>query len=339
MERDKVFWLEAKDILVNKKNISVSFSDEKIDKELLDQNYAEQSYTNLLNNRHQVSHGSGSNLTFQELVNFYRQTQVVLYIINSSFLRVAIWLVNCVIGGLLLSTYLQTSNIMLISDPRILALNIIENHEPMIDLTMQQEIAYGPSPEIPNNTDYTKLRKTVYEKLIQAQAILPKGLHFSLYEGYRSIDLQKMLFGNRFKKIKTLHPDWSQDQVFIETTKLISPVINQDKSKNIPPHSTGGAIDIYLIDDSGKHIDMGIQPKDWMSDVDGAFSLTASPLITAEAKNYREIMSKVLITVGFVNYPTEYWHWSYGDRYWAYHKNQSHAVYGSYLEGADVHEL
>ena len=201
----------------------------------------------------------------------------------------------------------------------------------MVDLTKQQEIAYGPSPEIPNNTNYTKLRKTVYEKLIQAQAILPKGLYFILYEGYRSIDLQKMLFDNRFKTIKNLNPDWSQDQIFIETTKLIAPVINQDNTMNIPPHSTGGAIDIYLIDERGKPLDMGIHPKDWMND-DSTISLTASQLITAEAKNNREIMSKALISVGFVNYPTEYWHWSYGDRYWAYHKNQSHAIYGSYLE-------
>jgi hypothetical protein len=29
-----------------------------------------------------------------------------------------------------------------------------------------------------------------------------------------------------------------------------------------------------------------------------------------------------------INYPTEWWHYSYGDRYWAYHQNQPHAIYG-----------
>lgn len=227
-------------------------------------------------------------------------------------------------------TDFEASNIILLSDPGVLAITIIENHEPMIDLATQQEIVFGPSPEIPNNTEYTKLRKTVYEKLKLAQSILPKGLHFSLYEGYRSIHLQKMLFDNRSKQIKALHPHWSQDQIFIETTKFVSPVINQDKSENIPPHSTGGAIDVYLIDDNGKPVEMGIQPKDWMNDIDGTISLTASQIITDEAKNNREIMSNALTTVGFVNYPTEYWHWSYGDRYWAYYKNQPHAIYGSY---------
>lgn len=40
-------------------------------------------------------------------------------------------------------------------------------------------------------------------------------------------------------------------------------------------------------------------------------------------------MGDVLEAVGFVNYPTEYWHWSYGDRYWAYHKQKSNALYTS----------
>ncbi len=43
-------------------------------------------------------------------------------------------------------------------------------------------------------------------------------------------------------------------------------------------------------------------------------------------------MSDALNVVGFVNYPTEYWHWSYGDRYWAYVKQQPFAIYGSYVQ-------
>lgn len=52
-------------------------------------------------------------------------------------------------------------------------------------------------------------------------------------------------------------------------------------------------------------------------------------LLLKEAGQYRKIMSAVLEKVGFVNYPFEYWHWSYGDRYWAYHKKETHAIYAS----------
>jgi zinc D-Ala-D-Ala dipeptidase len=31
---------------------------------------------------------------------------------------------------------------------------------------------------------------------------------------------------------------------------------------------------------------------------------------------------------GLVNYPTEWWHWSYGDRYWAMMTGATAAVYG-----------
>ncbi|WP_406807061.1 hypothetical protein [Burkholderia semiarida] len=31
---------------------------------------------------------------------------------------------------------------------------------------------------------------------------------------------------------------------------------------------------------------------------------------------------------GFTNYPSEWWHWSVGDRYWAVIQNESHAIYG-----------
>jgi len=232
----------------------------------------------------------------------------------------------------MLYNYTQENDIILIANPKIVAINIIDNKECMVNLKHQNEIAYGPSPEIQNNTDYTMLRKTIYNKLKIAQALLPQGLYFCLYEAYRSLHLQKILFNNRFEKVSNQHLDWSQDQIFTETTKLISPIINQDGSKNIPPHSTGGAIDVYLINDKGDAINMGIHPKDWMEDDDGSISFTTSRIISAEAQSNREIMSNVLSAVGFVNYPTEYWHWSYGDRYWAYHKNESHALYGCYKE-------
>ncbi|MGE3920040.1 MAG: M15 family metallopeptidase [Gammaproteobacteria bacterium] len=225
-----------------------------------------------------------------------------------------------------------SEHIILIADPRILAVPVIENHEPMIELRDQDEIVFGPSPEILNNTDYTKLRKSVYEKLKQAQALLPKGMHFCLYEGYRSIKLQKMLFDNRYHSVKSQHPDWNQSELFAEAIKLVSPVINEDGSKNIPPHSTGGAVDVYLIDDQGKPFDMGIHPKDWMKDLDASLSLTNSKIISKEAQKNRVIMSEVLKNVGFVNYPTEYWHWSYGDRYWGFHKNKDHAIYDSVIQ-------
>jgi D-alanyl-D-alanine dipeptidase len=40
----------------------------------------------------------------------------------------------------------------------------------------------------------------------------------------------------------------------------------------------------------------------------------------------------VLSAQGLVNYPTEWWHWSYGDRYWALLTGAAHATYGPITE-------
>jgi D-alanyl-D-alanine dipeptidase len=238
------------------------------------------------------------------------------------------------LAGIAMTTLHAQDKILLIADPQIVAIPIKEGHEPMIELRDHPHpgIALGPSPEIPDNTDYTRVRKTVYEKLLAAQKLLPNGLHFCLYEGYRSLRLQKMLFDNRCKKLEKLHPDWDPTQIFNEATRLVSPVTHLDGSKNIPPHSTGGAFDIYLLDAKGNALDMGIHPKDWMQDNDGSISLTASTKISAIAQVNRKIMSTALSAVGFVNYTAEYWHWSYGDRYWAHQQGKTNAIYDTYSD-------
>jgi D-alanyl-D-alanine dipeptidase len=239
---------------------------------------------------------------------------------------------------LLIGVFLMAENlsakcpITLLIHPKVLMIPIKETYEPMIDLKQQNALLFGPSPEIPNNHNYTKIRKTVYEKLLIAQRELPLPLKFCLYECYRSLSLQEKLFQERYHKLKKLHSGWSHPALFRETAKLISPVINLDGSRNIPPHSTGGAIDIYLVDEKGDPVEMGILAKDWMQDTDGSLSQTDALKISQAAKSYRKIMSDALSSVGFVNYPAEYWHWSYGDRYWAYHSHHPFALYDEVKE-------
>jgi D-alanyl-D-alanine dipeptidase len=60
---------------------------------------------------------------------------------------------------------------------------------------------------------------------------------------------------------------------------------------------------------------------------DGA-CYTAAPGISPEARRHREILATALRSAGLVNYPTEWWHWSYGDRYWAMTTGAPTALYG-----------
>jgi D-alanyl-D-alanine dipeptidase len=60
---------------------------------------------------------------------------------------------------------------------------------------------------------------------------------------------------------------------------------------------------------------------------------------------HRRILSDAILPTGITNYPSEYWHWSYGDQGWAYRGGHPHAIYGpvtptGYVppEGDDVDE-
>lgn len=215
----------------------------------------------------------------------------------------------------------------LINDKEVQKIKISENHEPLVDLRKQNDIIIGPSPEVENNQHYYWVRQSVAEKLKIASKKLPRGYHFCLYEGYRSLALQSYLFQSYQNRIKRQYPHLDEKALFEKSVQLVSPITNFDNTPNIPPHSTGGAIDVYLLNDKGEAVDMGIHPKDWQLDTTGNVSMTASNKITAQAQIHRQIMSKALVAAGFVNYPFEYWHWSYGDKYWAYMQNKPKALY------------
>lgn len=55
---------------------------------------------------------------------------------------------------------------------------------------------------------------------------------------------------------------------------------------------------------------------------------TAAPGISATARRNRRVLAAALGTAGLANYPAEWWHWSYGDPYWALATGATTAHYG-----------
>jgi zinc D-Ala-D-Ala dipeptidase len=50
--------------------------------------------------------------------------------------------------------------------------------------------------------------------------------------------------------------------------------------------------------------------------------------LTLEQKQRREILRSAMRLAGFVNYPLEWWHFSFGDRMWAAYAGTRRAIYG-----------
>jgi D-alanyl-D-alanine dipeptidase len=60
----------------------------------------------------------------------------------------------------------------------------------------------------------------------------------------------------------------------------------------------------------------------------GGACRTDAPDLPPAVRANRQALSAALRAVDFVNYPTEWWHWSCGDRYWAFRTGRPAARYG-----------
>lgn len=209
---------------------------------------------------------------------------------------------------------------LLIADPKIWQISVEECLEPLVDL---RELNYHIKPDRAKfYAGFTNVRKGVAERLNLARRSLPPGYDFYFSEGHRPISLQRQMFLEYYQQLAHAHPDWSDKRLRDETTIYIAP------PQDVPPHSTGGAFDITLIDANHKEVNMG-SILDETPDKNENRNFTYAPNISGEAKANRAILIKALSQAGFVNYPAEWWHWSYGDKYWAYHVKAPYAIYAS----------
>ena len=105
---------------------------------------------------------------------------------------------------------------------------------------------------------------------------------------------------------------------------------------DVAPHPAGAAVDLTLIDGDGNELDMGTEFDAMPADVEEK-TFTDSSRISQLQRLNRSNLTRVLSTVGMVNYPSEWWHWSYGDKYWAFMKGGT-ALYGP-VEESDLKGL
>lgn len=103
-----------------------------------------------------------------------------------------------------------------------------------------------PIPEA-NITHF--VRKSVREKLTEAQSLLPRGYYFKFFDGFRPLSVQQKLFDMQLETTRKNNPDLSEEELMIETQKFVSlPSPNKKMGTKHPsPHSTGGAIDLTLV--------------------------------------------------------------------------------------------
>lgn len=173
------------------------------------------------------------------------------------------------------------------------------------------------------SSPYIMARKTVVEKLYEAQKLLPNGYHFRIFDAYRSIAVQQALWDYYKKKKRKEYPDVSE----AELDKLTQYYVSFPSFNVLLPslHNTGGAIDLTIVDKDGHELDMGcdfddFSPKAWTSYYESECFISAGH---EQIRDNRRLLYYIMSAVGFTNLPSEWWHFDYGDEKWALIQHKS----------------
>jgi D-alanyl-D-alanine dipeptidase len=216
-------------------------------------------------------------------------------------------------------TLFCVTDIITLSDSRVAQVTEQECGEPLVDLRETPGLRIDRR-QADADGSYAHLRLGAQRRLLQAQSLLPAGVRFLVVEGYRPPGLQRRYFEQYAATLRAAHPDAGPDRIRELASAYISP-------PEVAPHVSGGAVDLTLCTADGTELPLGTEVNATPEESAGACR-TGAPNIGAEARANRALLGRALATAGFVNYPTEWWHWSYGDRYWALLSGAPAARYG-----------
>ena len=133
--------------------------------------------------------------------------------------------------------------------------------------------------------------------------------------GFRDMKLQEKYFYDIYNDIKDKFDDKMELYEYIHE-KIAVP--------EVAGHPTGGAVDVAIYDEEKKQIiDFGSKILDW----DTTKCYYFSEQISEEAITNRKLLRKLMLEEGFAPYDGEWWHFSYGDREWAFYYNKNEALY------------
>ncbi|MBT9313478.1 M15 family metallopeptidase [Leptothoe kymatousa] len=206
---------------------------------------------------------------------------------------------------------------------------IQECGEPLVPIPLEQFAVVDPHPYAVLGAPYGErspyyVRQGVLQALLQAQELLQTdhpGWRIQIFDAYRPIAVQQFMvdytYGQLLQDWQKQHPGGSEapKQELMDQVCQFWAAPSHDPATP-PPHSTGAAVDITLVDDGQQVVDMG-------SEID-EISERSFPNYFADKPGgeqfhqARLILSQAMKSAGFQQHPNEWWHFSLGDQLWAW---------------------
>jgi D-alanyl-D-alanine dipeptidase len=168
-----------------------------------------------------------------------------------------------------------------------------------------------------------QLRQGVLEALQRAQQQLQeKQPHWriKIFDAYRPLAVQQFMVDYTFEMLRQQRANDSDHAIAKQVAQFwAQPSDNPDTP---PPHSTGAAVDITLVNEKGETLDLGgvideLSPRSYPN-----YYQDATVISEQRYHQRRELLREIMLSAGFRQHPQEWWHFSLGDQMWAWLKRQ-----------------
>lgn len=202
---------------------------------------------------------------------------------------------------------------------------ITDNNDPMVDITEYPFLSV-PVYYQQGLSDTPKLytRRAIAEKLVALQQTTLVGYQFKIWDPWRPRSVQGNIYHKYWQELHAKHPDWDDPRLTHEVGLFVT---SPDTPSRIPPHATGGSIDLTLVDRStGQELNMGTAFDHFGPEAGRDYFEIAARDETV--RHNRRLLYSAMTHMGFSTDPDEWWHFDYGNQKWAVSLNKDTAIYG-----------
>ena len=188
-----------------------------------------------------------------------------------------------------------------------------------------------------------QLRQEVIDRLLDSQEALQEqqpDWRLAIFDGWRPLAVQAFMVEHtvlelcRKRGVDPAETSSAREAVTAEVGRFwASP---DPDPATPPPHSTGAAVDLTIVDHRGLPLDMGsaidaIGAVSYPDHFEAVAQEAAEPAQRTWARGChrrRRLLRQVLQQAGFAQHPNEWWHFSWGDQLWAWSRGEAQACYG-----------
>ena len=194
------------------------------------------------------------------------------------------------------------------------------NNEEFVFLPLEDEFVIGKYTEKINMLEFGEkipVRKTVYLKLLKVAKKLKEinSNYIVVVYGFRDMSKQVKYFNELYISAK---------EKFDNELDLLEYIHEKIAVPEVSGHPTGGAVDIIIYNsDTKKYLNFGSDVLDYSTTQCYYYNEN----ISDEAILNRKMLRNLMIKQEFAPYDGEWWHFSYGDKEWAFFYKKEKALY------------